>query len=94
MTTCLCCGQELPPEEPVILVEKNPDGTTKKWTEITSNGRRVDEYTYYKTGEVNEIVQMVFDEEGTVVCNKKVSHYLDGTNPTVLDNVGAIRGDL
>jgi len=87
MAVCEYCGQELPPDDPAITVEKNLDGTIKKWIEITSEGKRVDEYTYYKAGEIEEIIQMVYDSKNEVVCNKKITHYLDGSNLTVEDSL-------
>jgi len=83
--TCPVCGQELPPTEPNIQVLKNIDGSIKQWTEISDNGKRVDNYTYYKDSEVNEISKKVYNSKDALTDNKTVKHYTDGKQPTVLD---------
>jgi len=81
--TCPVCGAELPPTI-TIQVEKYPDGQMKRWTEITKDsygtvlGKRVDEYTYQKTGEVNQIWQRVYSEKDEVVKDTKITHETNG----------------
>ena len=50
--------------EPVIKIEKDKAGNTIKWTEEIRDGegelisKRIDTYTYHKSGEVKDIVQV------------------------------------
>jgi Mg2+/Co2+ transporter CorB len=70
-------------------VEKDKKGRVKKWTEETKDldgiliSKRVDEYSYYKTGEVDIITQQVYDSKGELVSEKKVKHFVDGRRPEV-----------
>ena len=88
--TCPYCGAEIPPVIS-IQVEKNLDGSTKKWTEEVRDshgvllGKRVDNYTYYKDGEINEVDQKIYNSKDALTDNKTVKHYTDGKQPTVLD---------
>ena len=71
-----------------IQEEKDTFGNIVKWTEETRDGdtlirKRVDEYTYYNTGEVDTITQKVFDGEGNLVSEKRVKHFRDSRPPVV-----------
>lgn len=85
--TCPCCGHEIAPTV-VITVEKYPDGSMKKWTETTTDsygkilGTRTDEYTYFKKGQIHEIVQKRFNGSNKLLDMVKVTHYEDGKQPT------------
>ena len=79
---CPTCGAEIPP---VITtqVEKNLDGSMKKWTEISPTGKRVDSYTYYKGCEIDVIVQERLDSKSVVVNKTDIKHFTDGKPPVV-----------
>ena len=72
--------------------EKDEKGRVKKWTEdhrdIDENllSKRVDEYSYYETGEVDIITLQVYDNKGTLTSEKKVKHFKDGKKPEVAKN--------
>lgn len=79
-----------PIEETVVTVEKDPQGRTKKWTEIRRHkltgqqkSKRQDDYTYYPTGEVDIIDQKELDEADEVKHEKEIKHYKDGRQPKV-----------
>lgn len=64
-------------------VEKDKKGRIKKWTEekhdIDGNllSKRANEYNYYETGEVDTIIQQVYDGKG-LISGQKVKHFTDG----------------
>lgn len=45
--------------------------------------KRVDEYTYYETEEVDIVTQEIYDESNKLIDKKKIKHYLDGNQPDV-----------
>jgi hypothetical protein len=60
------------------------------WTEETRDldeilvGKRIDEYTYYSTGEIDIIIQKKYDSQNELIgSGKEIKHYLDGRQPTV-----------
>lgn len=65
-------------------IEKDAQSRTRRWTEEQRDldgaliGKRVDEYSYYETGEVDIILLRVYDGEGGLVSEKKVKHFVDG----------------
>ena len=69
-------------------VEKDDQGRTGLWTEETKNidgiliSKRVDAYSYYKTGEVDVIIQRVYDNKN-LVSEKSIKHFVDGRKPEV-----------
>ena len=69
--------------------EKDGLGRMKTWTEEQRDldgvlvGRRIDAYAYYVTGEVDTIVQSVYDGAEVLVSRKTVKHFLDGRQPEV-----------
>lgn len=71
-------------------VEKDEKERTKKWTEETRDidgiliSKRVDEYSYYETGEVDTIIQQVYDDKGKLTSEKKVKHFTDGKKPEII----------
>jgi len=73
----------------VTQVEKDEQGRITLWVEEQRDldnvliGRRVDEYAYYDTGEIDTIVQSVYDGEGSVLSKKEVKHYKDNRQPVV-----------
>ena len=68
--------------------EKDEKGRLKKWVEEKRDidgilvAKRVDEYSYYKTGEVDIITQQVFDAK-KMVSEKSIKHFTDGRRPEV-----------
>lgn len=70
-------------------VTKNKDGLISSWVEESRDldgvlmGRRTDEYTYYESGEIDIIIQSIYDGEGTLLAKKEVKHFTDGRQPTV-----------
>jgi len=79
---CPTCGAELP-SVVTTQVEKNLDGSMKKWTEISPTGKRVDSYIYYKDGEIDKITQEKFDSKSVVVNKKEIKHFIDSKPPEV-----------
>jgi hypothetical protein len=69
-----------------VTVVKNGQGRMSTWTEESRDldgilvSKRVDEYSYYLTDEINEIIQEEYEGE-TLVSKKKLKHYKDGTQP-------------
>lgn len=64
-------------------VEKDEKKRVKKWTEerrdIDGNllSKRVDEYSYYETDEVDIIIMQIYDDKGKLVSEKEVKHFKD-----------------
>ena len=80
---CPNCKMEIQPVEEIsseISLVKDEQGRMKTWTEITrdSDGnqirKRVDEYTYHSTGEVDTITQQVFDSADKLTSEAEVKH--------------------
>lgn len=73
----------------VVNVQKDDEGRIIMWMEEQRDmdgiliGRRVDEYSYYKTGEIDVITQSVYDSEGTLLSEKEIKHFRDGRQPIV-----------
>lgn len=72
-------------------IEKDEQGRTCTWIEERRDpdgiliSKRLDEYTYYETGEINVIRQRAYDGEGSLVSEKTVTHFTDGRRPVVTD---------
>jgi hypothetical protein len=70
-------------------VEKDEKKRVKKWIgetrDINGNllSKRVDEYSYYETGEVDTIILQVYDDKGKLTSEKSVRHFKDGKKPEV-----------
>ena len=72
-------------------IEKDKDGKTVKWTEESRDldnnlvGKRIEEYSYYSTGETDTIIQKKHDSQNKLIpgSEKKIKHYLDGRQPEV-----------
>lgn len=88
--TCPCCGQDIAPII-TIQVDKNPNGTVKVWTHTLKDSYgtllnlRIEEYTYYSIGGINEIRQKVYDSKDTLMSDRKIKHYRDGRRPTIMN---------
>lgn len=71
-----------------IFVVKDAKGRMSVWTEERKNlddvviSKRVDKYTYYLAGEINEIVQEKYKGKN-LTSKQKVKHYRDGAPPDV-----------
>ena len=92
LTPLVCVAEWSEPvwtDDCVVTVEKDKDGRMIRWTEICYDeakkpvSKRVDEYGYYETKEVNEIEQKIFDSKDAVTSDIRVKHYVDGKQPTV-----------
>jgi len=78
-----------------ITVVADKDGRTTKWTEETRDlkdvllGKRVDEYTYYPTGETDIIIHKEYDSSDKLIpgSEKKIKHYLGGRQPEIQKSV-------
>ena len=96
---CPNCRQEIEPVEETnstVTVIKDKVGKILIWTEETKDtdgilvSKRVDEYTYFdKTGDINIIIQKVYDGEGTVRYGKTVQHFEDGTQPVTTELINS-----
>jgi len=91
---CPYCKKEIEPvenENSTVSVIKDEKGRMKKWTEEIRDvdgmllSRRVDEYTYYKTGETDTINQKRYDGEGNLLSEKDVKHFIDNNQSVVFD---------
>jgi len=47
-------------------------------------GSREDEYTYYPSGEVRDIVQREFDADGEEIHRRRIKHFRDRRQPIVI----------
>lgn len=71
-----------------VTVDRDEQGRTKTWTDIISdqNGKlvskRVDEYSYYPTGEVHIIFMNVFSGS-SLVSTTSLEHFRNGAQPIV-----------
>jgi len=91
---CPHCKKEIEPVEETtsqIAVIKDKEGRVK-WTEEIrdSDGillsKRVDEYKYYSvTGNIDTIVQKVYDGDGLLLSEKEVKHSEGGGKPIFTD---------
>ena len=76
--------------ETTSVLTKREDGENVLLEETTKDaygkvvGSRVVAWTYYKTGEVNEIGVVQMDALGKAVETYNVKHYLDGRQPEML----------
>ena len=91
---CPHCKNEIGPVEETtseVTTVKDKEGRVKTWTEETRDSdnillsKRVDEYEYYKNGDINTIIQKIHDGEGALRSEKEVKHFEDGTPPTVVE---------
>lgn len=79
----------------ITSVKKDKDGRVIEWVEeqfdLDNNllRKRVDQYVFYETGEINTITQNVYDEENSLISSKEIKHYTDGKQPTVTVGVSA-----
>ena len=89
---CPYCKKEIEPVEETtseITTVKDEKGRSKIWTEETRDSdnillsKRVDEYEYYKNGDINTIIQKIHDGEGALLSEKEVKHFEDGRQPIV-----------
>jgi len=89
---CPHCKKEIEPVEEfnsTVTIIKNKDGNMKTYTEETRDtdnilvSKRVDEYTYFKTGVIDTINQKVYDGEGGLRSEKDIQHFEDGSQPTM-----------
>lgn len=78
---------------PTVTVVKDGQGRMSTWTEETRDlddvlvGKRIDEYTYYLTDEIDTITMKKHDSNDKLTSKKVLKHYKDGTQPnlTVVD---------
>ena len=96
MLICPHCKNEIEPVEETtsqITTVKDKEGRVKTWTEETRDSdnillsKRVDEYEYYKKGDINTITQKVHDGEGSLRSEKEVKHFKDGMQPIVTTDI-------
>ena len=89
---CPYCKKEIEPVEETIStisIIKDKDGRMKTWTEEIRDSdnillsKRVDEYKYFAKGAIDTINQKVYDGEGSLLSEKEVKHFEDGTKPIV-----------
>lgn len=72
-----------------VSVVNDAQGRMSVWTSKRRDidnaliGKRIDKYSYYETGEINEIIQEKYNEKNDLVDKKKVKHYKDGSQPDV-----------
>ena len=73
-------------------IEKDEKKRVKKWTEETKDidgllvSKRIDLTSYYETGEVDTIVQQVYDSKGKV-SEQEIKHFVDGRKLEVMKKV-------
>jgi len=84
--------------ETSVRVEKDAKGNIIEWAEETMDSkgslvsRRVDTYSFYDSGEINNITQQVFDDKGPV-SEQQVKHFVDGKKPVVtIINLESVKG--
>lgn len=69
-----------------VTVVRDDQNRTITWAEIIKDQagkqltKRVDEYSYYPTGEVHFIVMNVFSEKA-LISSTSVEHFTDGRQP-------------
>jgi len=90
---CPHCKKEIEPIEEntsEIIIIKDKEGRLKTWTEVTKDSdgkltqKRVDEYTYYETGEIDTIMQSVYGPiDSLVIGEREIKHHRDGRRPEV-----------
>jgi len=90
---CPYCKKEIEPVEEftsTVNVIKDKEGRMKTWTEETRDAdnilvsKRVDEYTYFdKSGDVDIIVQKVYDGDELLLSEQQIKHFEDGKQPEV-----------
>lgn len=90
---CPYCKNEIEPIEEntsEITVIKDKEGRLKTWTEVTKDSdgtrtqKRVDEYSYYETGEIDTIIQTVYGPIDSLISEEReIKHFQDGRGPEV-----------
>ena len=92
---CPYCKKEIEPIEEItseISIIKDAQGRTNTWTEEMKDvkgviiSKRRDEYNYHKTGEVDTIIQQVYDGKGGLISEKRIKHFKDGKQPITTEN--------
>jgi len=88
---CPYCKKEIEPIEETISeisIEKDPPGRIKIWTEITKDAegkqihKRIDEYLYYPSGEIDTIIQKVYGLIDSPISKEMaIKHFQDGRQP-------------
>lgn len=72
----------------IVAVIKNGQGRMSVWAEETRDlddnliSKRIDKYTYYPTGEIDEIIQEEYKGK-ILISKKKLKHYRNGAQPDV-----------
>lgn len=81
---------EVMDDEPVRTYRE--DGQITSETTVTKDtetnlqvSKREVSWTYYATGEVNEITIKVYDGSNNLIRTKVIKHYTDGRQPTVTE---------
>lgn len=73
----------------VATVVKDGQARMGTWTEETRDlddllvGKRINEYTYYPTGEINTITMKKYDSDNELTSKKVLKHYRDGRQPNL-----------
>jgi len=89
---CPYCKNEIQPVEEntsEVSVVKDGKGHIQLWTEITRDAkgkqiqRRADGYSYYPSGEIDTIVQEVYDADDQLISEQHVKHYMNGRSPEI-----------
>jgi hypothetical protein len=93
---CPNCGKEIEPIEPItfeIQTRKDEAGRVTEWVEVAKDaltgkqvGKRLDTYTYYPTGEVDTIRQVVYSKTDSVKSDQQIKHFKDVKEPEVAVN--------
>ena len=73
-----------------VAVIKDGQVRVSTWTEETRDlddvlvGKRINEYTYYPTGEIDIITQKRYDSQNELIgSGVEIKHFLDGRQPQV-----------
>jgi hypothetical protein len=91
---CPNCGKEIEPIEPITFetaIQKDKTGRVIQWTELAKDtltgkriSKRVDRYSYYRTGEINTIDQIIYGTDDLHISSKQqIKHYRDARSPSV-----------
>ena len=95
MMICPYCKKEIEPVEETtsqITTIKDEEGRVKTWTEETRDAdnillaKRIDDYKYFaEIGDIDTIIQKVYDGEATLLSKIEIKHSQDGGQPVIVD---------
>jgi len=93
---CPYCKKEIEPVEETtsqITTIKDKEGRVKTWTEETRDfdnillSKRIDDYKYFTdTGDIDTIVQKIYDGDALLLSEKEIKHFEDGKQPIVISS--------